>query len=291
MISFDALLSQLMNGLAYSLLLFLLAAGLSLIFGMMDVINLSHGSFFMIGGFVGIGLAGVMDNWWLGLLLAVVIVALLGLVAELSLLRPMYGRSHLDQILLTFGLALILEDGAEWIWGASIQSLPTPDTLSGSVEVFGVTLPGYRLVVIALGLLLAGVLWFILERTRLGAIIRAGVSNREMTSALGFNIPVVFAGVFVFGVALAGFAGYAAAPILGVYPGIDFEVLILALIIVVIGGLGSLTGVFWVSLLIGLTQTFGQAYFPAFSAIIIYVVMVAVLLVRPQGLFQRKYAG
>lgn len=290
MISFDAVLAQLLNGLAYSLLLFLLAAGLSLIFGMMDVINLSHGSFFMVGGFVGIALVGVMDNWWLALLFTVAIVALLGLVAELALLRPMYERGHLDQILLTFGLALILEDGAEWIWGSSIRSLRTPETLAGSVEMFGITLPGYRLVVIALGLLLAGALWFILERTRLGSIIRAGVSNREMTSALGFNIPVIFAGVFVFGVALAAFAGYVAAPILGVFPGLDFEVLILALIIVVIGGLGSLTGVFWVSLLIGLTQTFGQAYFPEFSAIIIYVVMAAVLLIRPEGLFQRKYA-
>ncbi|MGH3089755.1 MAG: branched-chain amino acid ABC transporter permease [Rubrobacteraceae bacterium] len=290
MISFDAVLAQLLNGLAYSLLLFLLAAGLSLIFGMMDVINLSHGSFFMVGGFVGIALVGVMDNWWLALLFTVAIVALLGLVAELALLRPMYERGHLDQILLTFGLALILEDGAEWIWGSSIRSLRTPETLAGSVEMFGITLPGYRLVVIALGLLLAGALWFILERTRLGSIIRAGVSNREMTSALGFNIPVIFAGVFVFGVALAAFAGYVAAPILGVFPGLDFEVLILALIIVVIGGLGSLTGVFWVSLLIGLTQTFGQAYFPEFSAIIIYVVMAAVLLIRSEGLFQRKYA-
>ena len=290
MISAEAIISQLLNGLAYSLMLFLLAAGLSLIFGMMDVINLSHGSFFMIGGFIGIGMVDALGNFWLALFVTVLIVALLGLVAELSLLRPMYERGHLDQILLTFGLALIIEDAAEWIWGTTIQSLPEPESFSGSVEVLGVVIPAYRLVVIVVGLLLAGAMWYVLERTRLGSIIRAGVSNREMTSALGFNIPAIFAGVFVFGVALAAFAGFMAAPILGVYPGLDFEVLILALIIVVIGGLGSLTGVFWVSLLIGITQTFGQAYFPAASALIIYVVMAAVLLLRPEGLFKRKYA-
>jgi branched-subunit amino acid ABC-type transport system permease component len=289
-ISLETAFASLLNGLSYGLLLFLLAAGLSLIFGMMDVINLSHGSFFMIGGFVGIGLLGVTGNWWLALLGTVLVIAVLGLVVELSLLRPLYHRSHLDQILMTFGLALILEDGAEWIWGTSVQSLPVPAYLTGSVEVFGAVVPGYRLVVIAAGLALGALLWYVLERTRLGSIIRAGVSDREMTSALGFNIPVVFAGVFVFGVALAGFAGFIGAPILGVYPGLDFQVLILALIIVVIGGLGSLTGVFWVSLLVGITQALGQAYFPAASAFILYVVMALVLLIRPEGLFQRRYA-
>lgn len=290
MISFEALLTHLLNGLAYGLLLFLLAAGLSLIFGMMDVINLSHGSFFMIGGFIGIGLVGVLESFWLALLITVLIVALLGLVVEVALLRPLYYRSHLDQILLTFGLALILEDGAEWIWGTRIQSLRVPEALTGSVEIFGAVVPVYRLAVLAAGVLLGAALWYVLERTRLGSIIRAGVADREMTAALGFNIPVIFAGVFVFGVALAAFAGFMAAPILGVYPGLDFQVLILALIIVVIGGLGSLTGAFWVSLLIGVTQSFGQAYFPAAAAFILYLIMAAVLLLRPEGLFKRRYA-
>ncbi|TCJ14842.1 branched-chain amino acid ABC transporter permease [Rubrobacter taiwanensis] len=290
MISFEALLTHLLNGLAYGLLLFLLAAGLSLIFGMMDVINLSHGSFFMIGGFIGIGLVGVLESFWLALLATVLIVALLGLVVEVALLRPLYYRSHLDQILLTFGLALILEDGAEWIWGTRIQSLRVPEALTGSVEIFGAVVPVYRLAVLAAGVLLGAALWYVLERTRLGSIIRAGVADREMTAALGFNIPVIFAGVFVFGVALAAFAGFMAAPILGVYPGLDFQVLILALIIVVIGGLGSLTGAFWVSLLIGVTQSFGQAYFPAAAAFILYLIMAAVLLLRPEGLFKRRYA-
>ena len=289
MLSVDALLTNAINGLAYSLLLFLLAAGLSLILGMMDVINLAHGSFFMVGGFIGISLVDDL-GFWLALVMAVAAVAVLGLVVELALLRPLYDRGHLDQILLTFGLALIVEDAAEWIWGTRIQSLSPPDVLARSVEIFGASVSAYRLMVIVVGLLLGFGLWFVLEQTRVGAIIRAGVSDREMISALGFNITAVFAGVFVFGVALAAFAGFVGAPILGVYPGLDFEVLILALIIVVIGGLGSLTGVFWVSLLIGITQTFGQAFFPSLAAIIIYVIMAAVLLIRPGGLFKRRYA-
>lgn len=289
MLSLEALVTNAINGLAYSLLLFLLAAGLSLIFGMMDVINLSHGSFFMIGGFIGISLVDDV-GFWLALAITVAIVTVLGLVVELALLRPLYERGHLDQILLTFGLALILEDAAEWIWGTRIQSLDPPDALTGSVAVLGASIPAYRLLVIALGLLLGFGLWYVLERTRVGSIIRAGVSDREMVSALGFNITAVFAGVFVFGVALAAFAGFIGAPILGVYPGLDFEVLILALIIVVIGGLGSLTGVFWVSLLVGITQTFGQAFFPSLAAVIIYIIMAAVLLLRPEGLFKRRYA-
>lgn len=286
----EALFTNLLNGLAYSLLLFLLAAGLSLIFGMMDVINLAHGSFFMLGGFVGIGVLGLTGNWWVALIGATVAVGVIGVISEVGLLRPLYDRGHLDQILLTFGLALILEDAAEWIWGTSPQSLPAPELFGSSVEIFGATIPSYRLFVIVVGLVLAASLYYLLERTRVGAIIRAGVSNREMTSALGFNIPLVFAGVFVFGVTLAGFAGFVGAPILGVYPGLDFQVLILALIIVVIGGLGSLTGVFWVSLLVGLTQTFGQAYFPSSAAFLLYVIMALVLIIRPEGLFQRRYA-
>lgn len=289
MLSTEALVANAINGLAYGFLLFLLAAGLSLIFGMMDVVNLSHGSFFMIGGFVGISLVDDL-GFWLALVLAVAIVAVLGLVVELALLRPLYERGHLDQILLTFGLALVIEDGTEWIWGTRIQSLAPPDVLARSVEVLGASISAYRLMVIAAGILLGFVLWYVLERTRLGSIIRAGVADREMVSALGFNISAIFAGVFVFGVALAAFAGLIGAPILGVYPGLDFEVLILALIIVVIGGLGSLTGVFWVSLLVGITQTFGQAFFPSLAAIIIYVIMAAVLLIRPEGLFKRRYA-
>jgi branched-chain amino acid transport system permease protein len=286
----QTLANHLLNGLAYGLLLFILAAGLSLIFGMMDVINLSHGSFYLVGGFLGVGLVDDLGSWWLALAVSVGIVAVLGLISEISLLRPMYNRDHLDQILLTFGLALIIEDASEWLFGTTIQSMSYPSLFSGSAEFLGVVIPSYRLMVIFVGLVLAATLYLLLERTRIGSIIRAGVSNREMVSALGFNITAIFGGVFVSGVALAGLAGFIGTPILGVYSGLDFEILILTLIIVVVGGLGSLTGAFWASLLIGITQILGQAYFPSFAAVIIYLVMAVVLLVRPQGLFQRRYA-
>jgi len=285
----QALATHLLNGLAYGLLLFILAAGLSLIFGMMDVINLAHGSFFMVAGFVGVALADDL-GFWLALLATVAIVTALGLAVELSLLRPLYNRDHLDQILLTFGLALVLEDASEWIFGTTIQSLDAPEAFSGAAGFLGITIPSYRLLVIAVGLTLGAGLYLMLEKTRLGSIIRAGVSNREMVSALGFNITAIFGGVFVLGIALAAFAGFMGAPILGVYAGLDFEVLILTLIVVVIGGLGSLTGAFWAGLLIGITQILGQAYFPSLAALMIYFVMAVILLVRPQGLFQRKYA-
>ena len=286
----QTLATHMLNGLAYGLLLFILAAGLSLIFGMMDVINLSHGSFYLVGGFLGVGLVDDLGSWWLALAVTVGIVAVLGLIAEISLLRPMYNRDHLDQILLTFGLALIIEDASEWIFGTTIQSMSYPSTFSQSVSFLGVVIPSYRLMVIFVGLVLAVALYLLLERTRVGSIIRAGVSDREMVSALGFNITAIFGGVFVGGLALAGLAGFIGTPILGVYSGLDFEILILTLIIVVVGGLGSLTGAFWASLLIGITQILGQAYFPSIAALIIYIVMAIVLLVRPQGLFQRRYA-
>ena len=286
----QTLANHLLNGLAYGLLLFILAAGLSLIFGMMDVINLSHGSFYLVGGFLGVGLVDDLGSWWLALAVSVGIVAVLGLITEISLLRPMYNRDHLDQILLTFGLALIIEDASEWLFGTTIQSMSYPSLFSGSAEFLGVVIPIYRLMVIFVWLLLAAVLYLILERTRVGSIIRAGVSDREMVSALGFNITAIFGAVFVGGLALAGLAGFIGTPILGVYSGLDFEILILTLIIVVVGGLGSLTGAFWASLLIGITQILGQAYFPSFAALIIYIVMAVVLLVRPEGLFHRRYA-
>ncbi len=286
----QTLATHMLNGLAYGLLLFILAAGLSLIFGMMDVINLSHGSFYLVGGFLGVGLVDDLGSWWLALAVTVGIVAVLGLIAEISLLRPMYNRDHLDQILLTFGLALIIEDASEWIFGTTIQSMSYPSAFSQSVEFLGVVIPSYRLLVIFVGLVLAVALYLLLERTRVGSIIRAGVSDREMVSALGFNITAIFGAVFVGGLALAGLAGFIGTPILGVYSGLDFEILILTLIIVVVGGLGSLTGAFWASLLIGITQILGQAYFPSIAALIIYVVMAIVLLIRPQGLFQRRYA-
>jgi branched-subunit amino acid ABC-type transport system permease component len=278
-------LLQALNGCAYGMLLFLLAAGLSLIFGLMEIVNLAHGGFYLLGAYVGLSIVRWTGSFWLALAIAPLVTAGAGFLLEWPFLRPLYRRTHLDQILLTFGFAFVLTDITRWLWGAEVQSLPAPHGLDQSVVILGTLFPVYRLFVIAAGAALALGLWLGLVRSRLGAIVRAGVANREMTQALGINIAAVFTGVFAFGSALAGLAGVAAAPILGVFPGVDFETLIVALIVVVVGGLGSFSGAFWGSLLIGEAETFGKVLVPQAALVVIYLVMAAVLLVRPAGLF------
>lgn len=276
---------QVLNGLAYGMLLFLLAAGLSLIFGIMDILNLAHGSLYMLGAYLAFSLSGALGNYWLALILAPLVVGGLSLALERGLLRLTYRRGHLHQVLLTFGLAYVFNDVVRWIWGATIRSLTPPASLSGSVELLGQTFPRYRLIVVAFGLVMAALLWALQEKTRWGAIIRAGVSNKEMVSGLGINIRLVFTLVFALGGVLAGLSGVVAGPILGLYPGMDFETLIFALIVVVVGGLGSFTGTLGGSIIIGLADTFGKVWFPQFSLFLIFAVMAGVLLVRPAGLF------
>jgi branched-subunit amino acid ABC-type transport system permease component len=279
---------QLLNGLAYSLLIFLIAAGLSLIFGMMDVINLTHGSFYMLGAYLAYSIVGrTGDHFWLALLAAPLGVALIGAVLELGYLRPVYKRSHLDQVLLTFGFAYVFSDVVRTIWGSDIRSLPYSPLLQGAVEIFGRPYPKYRFFVIVFGLALALLLWLLLERTRLGSIVRAGVADKEMVSGLGINVTLVFTAVFAVGAALAAVSGVIAGPVLGMHPGMDFDVLIVALIVVVVGGLGTFSGSFWGSLLIGIADTFGKVLQPDFSMALTFAVMAAVLLLRPAGLFGR----
>lgn len=282
----DTLLVQLLNGLVFSMLLFVLAAGLSLIFGQMNVINLAHGAFYLLGGYTGLSLVRRFDNFWLALLLAPVLVAALGLVIEYLFLRRLYGsQRHLDQVLLTFGLALVAADQMRRQWGAHVEAVPPPALLSGQVQLLNIQFPVYRLALIGLGLALAAGLWLLLEHTRLGAVIRAGVSDAQMVGGLGINIEGVFAGVFALGVGLAALAGVAGAPVLNLYPGLDFEILILTLVVVVAGGLGTLKGAFFGSLLIGMADTFGKALWPEFSLFFIFGIMAAVLAIRPTGLF------
>ncbi len=278
-------LLQALNGLAYSMLLFLLAAGLSLIFGLMDIVNLAHGGFYLLGAYLGLSFVRWTGSFWIALVLVPLLVGAGGFLMEWEFLRPLYRRTHLDQILLTFGFAFVLTDLARWLWGPAVQSLAPPAGLDQSLPVLGTRFPEYRLFVIALGAALALGLWLCLSRTRLGAIIRAGVSDKEMLQGLGINVGAVFTGVFAFGTALAGLAGVVAAPIQGVFPGVDFETLIVTLIVVVIGGLGTLSGSFWGSLLIGEAETFGKTLVPQLALVAIYLVMAAVLLVRPAGLF------
>jgi branched-subunit amino acid ABC-type transport system permease component len=284
----DFVIVQGLNGVAYGLLLFLLAAGLSLIFGMMDVVNLAHGSFFMLGAYLAYSAVRATHNFWLALIIAPLVIGALGIAVEVGLLKRLYHRPLLDQVILTFGLSFMAVELAKIVWGSSELAIQPPDIFSGPVTILGNPYPVYRLVVIGIGVLIALALWTVERRTRIGAIIRAGVADRQMVAGLGVNIGAVFTGVFAFGAALAAFGGVVAGPVLGVAPGIDGDVLINALIVVVVGGMGTLTGAFWGGLLIGVAVTFLTILVPQIALVLTFLVMGAILLVRPNGLFGMK---
>jgi branched-chain amino acid transport system permease protein len=279
----------LLNGLVYGVLLFLIAAGLSLIFGLMNVVSLAHGSFFMLGAYFGLSIFKITGSFWLALILAPIPVVALGVLMELLFLRPLYRRGHLDQVLLTFGFTFVFLDLVQTLWGRTVLRLPVPDALQGTVQIGLGVFSAYRLCLIGFGFAIALLLWLFLERSRIGAMVRAGVDNAVMAAGLGANIPALFTGIFGLGVALAALGGIAAAPVIGLYPGMDSEILIPAFIVIVIGGMGSLRGAFVGSLLIGIADTFGKAYFQSIALFLIYLAMTAVLLIRPQGLFGIKY--
>jgi branched-subunit amino acid ABC-type transport system permease component len=281
------LFAQALNGLSYGVLLFLLSVGLTLIFGMLDVVNLAHGSFYMLGAYAGLTLIAATGSFWLALATAPIVVGLVGALIERSCLRPLYRRGPLDQVLLTFGLIYVFEDLVKWMWGGRIRSIPPPEIFSGSVNLLGATIPSYRVFVIVFGFVMALALWLVIERTRVGAIIRAGVFDAEMSAGMGINVSRVFTMVFAFGAALAGMSGVIAGPIQSAYPPMGASILIPGLIVVAVGGLGSLKGSLAGSLLIGQAETFGKAWLPGASMMIIYAVMALILLVRPQGLFGR----
>jgi branched-chain amino acid transport system permease protein len=273
----------------YGVLLFLIAAGLSLIFGLMNVVSLAHGSFFMLGAYFGLSIFRITGSFWWALVLAPIPVIALGVLMELLFLRPLYRRGHLDQVLLTFGFTFVFLDLVQTLWGRTVLRLPVPDALQGTVQIGLGVFSAYRLCLIGFGFAIALLLWLFLERSRIGAMVRAGVDNAVMAAGLGANIPALFTGIFGLGVALAALGGIAAAPVIGLYPGMDSEILIPAFIVIVIGGMGSLRGAFVGSLLIGVADTFGKAYFQSIALFLIYLAMTAVLLIRPQGLFGIKY--
>ena len=279
--------SQALNGLSYGVLLFLLSVGLTLIFGMLDIVNLAHGSFYMLGAYAGLTMIALTGNFWLALVVAPFVVGAIGAVMERSVLRPLYRRPPLDQVLLTFGFIYLFEDLVKWIWGGRIRSIPPPELFSGSVNIGGATVPSYRLFVIVFGLVMAVLLWLLIEKTRLGAIIRAGVFDAEMTAGMGINTGVLFTGVFALGAALGGLSGVIAGPIQSAQPPMGAGILVPALIVVVVGGLGSLKGSLVGSLIIGQAETFGKVWLPGASMMMIYAVMALVVLLRPQGLFGR----
>jgi branched-chain amino acid transport system permease protein len=286
----EVFVAQLLNGLVYGVLLLLMAAGLSLIFGLMNVVSLAHGSFFMLGAYVGMSIFRATGSFWLALLLAPVPVIVAGVIIERLFMRPLYRRGHMDQVLLTFGFTFVFLDLVQTVWGRTVQRLPAPEALQGTIHIGAGVFSAYRLFLIGFGFAIALLLWLFLERSRIGAMVRAGVDDAQMASGLGGNIPALFSGIFGFGVALAAIGGVAAGPILSLYPGMDAEILIPAFIVIVIGGLGSLRGAFVGSLLIGIADTFGKAYLPSLALFLIYLAMILVLLIRPQGLFGIKYS-
>lgn len=277
-------LIQVLNGASFGMLLFLLAAGLSLIFGLMRIINLAHGSFYLLGAYIAITVAAHFGGFWAAMVIAPLMVAAFSVPLKLLLLDRVQ-HNELGQVLMTFGFLLMISDASLWIWGGAPLSLDKPALLAGSLALPGAVFPIYRVAVMVIGAIAALLLWYFVERTRLGAIVRAGVDDQEMVQGIGINLPRVMWLVFALGAMLAGLAGVLASPILGVYPGADFAVLMLAFAVVVIGGLGSLKGAFLASLFVGLVDNFGKALFPEFAMFTIFVPMAAVLAVRPTGLF------
>jgi branched-chain amino acid transport system permease protein len=300
------LLVQTLNGLQFGLILFLIAAGLTLVFGVMDFINLAHGVQYMVGAYLAAAFAAYTGSFWLALLLALPTALAFGLLLEVLVFRHLYDRDHLDQVLATFGLILFLNQGVKFVWGAAPLSVPMPDLLSGSITLPGGLLyPTFRIGIIAAGLAVAGLLYVLVNHTRAGMLVRAGATNAAMVSALGVNIRRLFMMVFGFGAMLAGFAGAMVAPILSVEPGMGDNILILAFVVIVIGGIGSVRGAFLAALLIGLVDTVGRSFAPnllrlfldpsmasqtgrAIAPMLIYILMAAVLFFRPSGLFPVK---
>lgn len=280
------LLEQALNGLQYGITLFLLAAGLTLVFGIMNLINLAHGSLYMLGAYFAATLQGWTGSIWIALPLAVLGVGLVGFLLELVVLRRFYGRDHLDQVLCTFGVILLANEVVRMIWGSAGRRFDLPAALSGSVSLLpGLQYPVFRLAVIAVGLAVAASLWVLVSRTRLGMLIRAGASDRVMVQALGVDIGVLFTLVFAIGAMLAGLAGAMLGPLLAVQPGMGEGVLILTLVVVVIGGIGSIRGAFLAALLVGVADTFGRVLMPAaFGSMIVYLLMAVILVWRPRGL-------
>ena len=279
-------INQSLNSLALGGLLFLLSAGFSLIFGLMRIANLSHGAYFMLGAYVGLTLLRSGVDFWLAVIGAGIAIALLGALIERFVLRRLAGRP-LSQVLATLGIAFIIADACLWIWTGDPIPLPGPEGLRGTVAFAGTRFPLYRLGVIGFAAVLFVVLWLLLDRTRIGAMIRAGVDDLDMARAVGIPVKTLFTAVFCLGAGLAGMGGVLAGPILSVYPGLDSDMLPLALVVVILGGVGSLAGAMIGSVVIGFIYTFGQALLPDLAYVILFLPMVIVLAVRPRGLFGR----
>jgi len=291
-------LIQLLNGVQYGLLLFLVASGLTLIFGIMGVINLAHGSFYMIGAYLAWSLTEGLGSFWVALPVGITASVLIGFLLEWLFVRHLYQRDHLQQVLLTYGLILIFSELRSMLWGDDVHSVAIPVLLAGSISLTDtLAYPVYRVWLSAVCLVLAASMYYLIQHTRLGMMIRAGASNREMTQSLGIDIGLLYRLVFALGVALAAFAGMIAAPVSSVFPGMGNQVLIICFVVVVIGGIGSVKGAMAAALLIGLIDTFGKVaqfeiggvqLLPQLAGMSVFLMMAIVLLWRPEGLFARR---
>ncbi len=303
--SWILIVEQSLNGLQFGLMLFLLAAGLTLVFGIMDMINLAHGSLYMLGAFVASTFVALTGSFTAGVLLAIPATAVLGMALEVTLLRTLYARDHLSQVLATFALILILNEVVRLVWGSD-ASLPMPGALSGPVELFpGLRYPAYRLLIIGVGLFIALVLYLLVAKTKIGMLVRAGASNREMALAMGVNIKLLFTVVFGAGAALCAVAGAMLAPLFAVQVGMGENILILAFVVIVIGGIGSIRGALVGAVLVGVVDTIGRAFLPllfglvfqprvasaagpAIASVSIYLLMAVILYFKPKGLFPAR---
>jgi branched-chain amino acid transport system permease protein len=279
---------QLLNGIQYGLLLFLIASGLTLVFGILQVINLAHGSFYMIGAYLAFWLTSRTGSLWTAIAIGLPLALVLGLIVERLMIRLLYARDHLTQVLLTYGLILVFNEAQRLLFGNDVHGVPAPDLFAGSIRLTEtLSYPIYRLAVSGVCLALVLAMYLVIQKTRLGMHIRAGAVDRETVQLLGINIRALSTFVFATGAALAALAGMIAAPLSSVYPGIGEHILIICFVIVVIGGIGSIKGAFIAALLVGLADTFGKVLIPEFSSVTVYAVMAVILLWRPQGLFGR----
>jgi branched-chain amino acid transport system permease protein len=296
-------LEQALNGLQFGVMLFLMAAGLTLVFGIMNMVNLAHGALYMVGAYFATTFFAWTGSFVLAVLLALAATLVVGVVTEVVALRPLYERDHLDQVLATFGLILFFNEAVAMVWGRAALYMALPPWLSGHVRILpGVSYPVYRGLIILVGLMVALLLWLLVSRTRLGMLIRAGATNRTMVAALGVNIRLLYTIVFGFGAALAGLAGLMAGPIYAVQPGMGEQILIQVFVVIVIGGIGSIRGALVGALVVGMVDTLGRAFLkpalavvisptaaqsagPALASMLIYLLMAVVLSFRPQGLF------
>ncbi len=283
-------IEQLLNGVQFGTMLFLMAAGLTLVFGIMDMINLTHGSLYMVGAYFAVTFQNLFASFVLAIVLAVLCTAIFGILLDKLILRFFYGRSHLQQVLVTFGLIFVFNDLVRLVWGPAAMAFDLPEVLNGSIEILpNLMYPSYRLAVLAVGLLIAYILYVLITKSRAGMWVRAGAYDRAMAGAMGVNVSFIFTAVFAIGAALAGFAGMMTAPITSVQIGMGDPILILALVVTVLGGIGSVRGAFIVALLIGIADTYGRVLLPdAVGSVGIYILMVIILAFKPAGLFPAR---